>query len=85
MPEIVAQESETSEIVTVPASEDAKISVAAAEPQVEPENTSVAREDASTPAPPQEEQRETAEHEGLFGRWLRRSASSKKSSDAQEQ
>jgi len=85
MPEIVAQESETSEIVTVPASEDAEISVSAAEPQVEPENTSVATEDASAPAPPQEEQRETAEHEGLFGRWLRRSASSEKSSDAQEQ
>lgn len=85
MPEMVAQESEISEIATAPASKDAKIAAAAAEPQIEEENTSIAAEDVSVPTPPQEQQREAAEHEGLFGRWLHRSASSEKSSDAQEQ
>jgi 3-hydroxyisobutyrate dehydrogenase-like beta-hydroxyacid dehydrogenase len=84
-PEMVAQENETSEMVTVPALQDTEISVSAVEPQVEPENASVATEDASTSVPPHEEPKEPPEHEGLFGRWLHRSASSEKSSDAQEQ
>jgi 3-hydroxyisobutyrate dehydrogenase-like beta-hydroxyacid dehydrogenase len=86
MPEIVAQDSETTETVTAPAPEKAEISVSSAELPVESENTSVATKQASAVTPPQqEEQRETAEHEGLFGRWLRRPASSENSSDTQGQ
>jgi 3-hydroxyisobutyrate dehydrogenase-like beta-hydroxyacid dehydrogenase len=85
MPEMAAQESEISEIGAAPSSEDAELSALPAEPQLEPENPSSAAEGMSVPTPPQEEQREAAEHEGLFGRWLHRSTSSEKSSDAQEQ
>ena len=85
MPEMIAQESETTETVTAPAPENVEISVSSAEAQVEPENSSVATEDASESTPLQpEEQRETAQHEGLFGRWLHRPASSEKSSEVQE-
>jgi len=85
MPEMVAQENEISESATAPASEDVEISAGAAEPQIEAENTSIVGADVSVPVAPHEEQREPAEHEGLFGRWLHRSPSSEKSSDAQEQ
>jgi 3-hydroxyisobutyrate dehydrogenase-like beta-hydroxyacid dehydrogenase len=85
MPEMAAQESEISEIGAAPSSEDAELSALPAEPQLEPENPTSAAEGVSVPTPLQEEQREAAEHEGLFGRWLHRSASSEKSSDAQEQ
>ena len=86
MPEMVAQESETTEIVTVPAAEEGEVSVSAAEAQPETENSSSAPENPAEPAPPPEEETPTAEHEGgLFGRWLHRSSSREKSTEAPEQ
>ena len=69
MPEIAAQESETSDLATVPAPASAEASALAEEPSAEQENQDATAEEVTAPAAPEEEPEKEAEAEDSFLNW----------------
>jgi 3-hydroxyisobutyrate dehydrogenase-like beta-hydroxyacid dehydrogenase len=85
MPEMVAQETETSELGMVPTPESTNASVVAEELKPEPENTNAAADEVAAPAPAQEQIKEEGELDAGLFRWWRRQVGSKESGEPHEE